>query len=337
MSEETAQIEQTDEQTDDQWLTERLEKGADDAPEPEPEPEAKPEKAESLEEPEPEKPESEVEKASRRGNPRYDPRARMLEATRESAELKRQLKERDQRIAEIEKRLARGAPLQESPDDPAPDPKKYPDTDEGALELIQDRAAWAARAEYRREREAAEKKAADQKAEEARSAGEKERTAYWVEKMEGFEKLKAAELAQNPDFLSGLSENVAGLVPSFVVQSEGQEIGPENVLADQIILAGKHAPALMRYFTEHDDEYQRIAALRAPRDVVREVAIIETRLDAAETVPAKRASQPSKAPPPIKPVQGSPSAADPLEDADNLSDDEYLTRRMKQVRQMERR
>ena len=200
------------------------------------------------------------------------------------------------------------------------------------MKLIEDRSAWAARQEYRRQREAEKKADAEAKTKRQQEERVDARETAFRERMERFMEVRQAELERDPQFLQNLSPEVSGLVPSHVVQVEGGQIGPLNVLADEIIRAREKAPALMRHLTEHPDVLQRIAALEDPRDVVADVAIISTRLDAV-SAPAKRASQPSKAPPPIKPVQGSPSAADPLEDPEKLSDDEYLSLRMKQLRE----
>jgi len=62
------------------------------------------------------------------------------------------------------------------------------------------------------------------------------------------------------------------------------------------------------WFSEHKDEYQRIAALQTPREITREVAKIEGMLTAPAGTPVKPSV--SKAPPPVRPVTGAPHTAE---------------------------
>lgn len=96
---------------------------------------------------------------------------------------------------------------------------------------------------------------------------------------------------------------------------EGEEPSGENWIMNEFLFDPKIAPPLGRYFTEHPDEFQRVAALQTPRDVTHELAVLVTRLEAAtstgeETSSPEPEKTKSKAPPPVTPVRGAPYTDD---------------------------
>lgn len=255
--------------------------------------------------------ESEDKPESKLGKPRHDPRARMLEATRKEAEAKR---ERDAAKAELERlraeyeRLRQGAqppsdlgPPKEGPKDAKPDPANFEDYE----------AYLDARDEYNKRRWTEE--VSEQRKHESALDHQNRILAQHIEVFRSH---------VTEDVVGALSEEVRGLRPEFQLQP-GDVPGPENWIANEIVFSPEHAPALLLHLSEHPDEFQRIAALSNPRAVSREMAKLEARLEAAT---AGASSTPevvkSKAPPPIKPVVGTPyvaaedSAPKPNEDFD---------------------
>ena len=109
---------------------------------------------------------------------------------------------------------------------------------------------------------------------------------------------------------SAFKELVAPLAsqlrPSFLLEP-GEKLAPVHVITDEI-LRSEHAPKMLSYLAEHDDEFQRIASLQTPLAIQREMAKLEGRLEGSAAVTAGASSEPavSKASPPLRPVKGSP-------------------------------
>jgi hypothetical protein len=255
------------------------------------------------------------------GKPRDDPKARMLEATRKESEAKKALAEerrqRDEERAEWKRRLeaiearvngnssGERRPEPRGEHDPEPQEKDF----ETYAEFVKAGARWAARQEYRetqRQRQVYE---------------QAERYAREVENhVQNWHKRVTEAL---PDAVDRIHPALLGLTPSYLLD-QNQQPGPGNWLANEII-ASEHSHGIMLYLTENEDVLQRIATLRTPRDIAREVAKIESRLEAA---PAGTGSRPeaSKAKPPVRPVTGSPNAADPLDVDDETPFEEHVRR-----------
>ena len=91
--------------------------------------------------------------------------------------------------------------------------------------------------------------------------------------------------------------------------------GPLNVMADEIVIS-EQAPGLLTYLSENPQEIQRIATLRTPREIQREMAKLETRVGAAPAVTSPERGV-SKANPPVRTVTGSPHGVTDSEPADD--------------------
>jgi len=117
---------------------------------------------------------------------------------------------------------------------------------------------------------------------------------------------KAAE--SDPEFSDYVAPVLAEIGLPTRLLPKGERPDGRNWIADDLISAPEHAPAVLRYLKEHPDEHQRIAALRSPREVTRELA----RLDRVEAATAGTSStrEVSKAHPPVRPVTGTPHTAD---------------------------
>jgi chemotaxis protein histidine kinase CheA len=294
--------------------------------------EAAKEKVTEKPEPEPEKVETKAEDAEKEAE-KSRSKQRVEEATRAAAEAKRQAaQERQARIA-LEQRLAaleaRSAPPQgqqpqartEAPQRPqaAPDDDPQPKQEdfEDYGEYVEKRARWAARDEHR----------TAQRQSQAHSAAR-----AYVDTIGGVvnkfhERLTTAGNGDRATFMEGISPVVAGLRPSFLLD-EGEQATTHTAIADEIVDSEK-GPQIMRYFTDNPDEFQRIATLRTPRDIAREMAKLEAKLDSATSgnPPSSRppVSKPafSPAPPPVQPVTGMPNIAEGQGYREGMSLDDY--------------
>ena len=269
-------------------------------------------KAETVEEPEPQEAvadeqaqtaETEDKPKTKKGNPRHDPSARVAQATREAAELRRKVAEYEAYIERVE---SLDRQLKRDPNAP-PNKEDFEEFDDYVAALAQH--------------------AADQKFRAARQQWETEQRAAAFEArldhaVSSYSDVVAKHEAKNPGFVEAVADFADALVPSFAIP-DGQPVGPENVLADEI-LSSAHAPALMLYLQEHPEEYEGILDLPSPRMIAREVAKLETRLDAATPVTSSKPES-SKAPPPLRQVKGAPHTADtpPGDDASYEEHERY--------------
>jgi len=259
---------------------------------------------------------AEEAKKDKKGDPRHDPKARVEEATRESAELKRELKrERDERARERSEFNARLEKIERGGNgaEPAAAPARHADEKplekdfEDYGEFVEARSRWAARQEYA---EVERKRTIHQQA--ASFANSVQQT---------FDKFRESALKES--IHERVAPELLDLVPTAMLEPNARP-DQSNVIADEII-ASPVANGLLLYFTEHPEDFQRIATLRTPRDISREMAKLEARLEAAPTATSPRHVA-STAKPPVRPVTGSPNAADPDEVNDDMSFEEHARR-----------
>lgn len=231
---------------------------------------------------------------------------RVEEATRRAAEERRAReraeRERDEYRQRIE-RLERGPTEERQParaavadDDSEPDLDKilaeHDDYNKGLAAYL------AARDDYR------DKQREKQAHVERRVEGIKSRVSTFREKVAA---------AGGAEFLDGLSEDVRSLKPSFSLD-EGERPTGRTFIADSLVLHPEHSTEVMRHLSENPREFQRIAALGSPYAVSFEVGKLVARFEgvtAGESPKNERQeSKPaSKAPAPVRPVTGAPSAA----------------------------
>lgn len=264
------------------------------------EPEAKEETAEEIE-----------ERKSRA-------RERVEQATRDAAEARREVQRLREELERTRREIARPEGKAEPEAAPKQEAKGKPDPEQ--FERYED--YLDARDQYNREQWEAEHKqrqALEQRSQRVNGAMET-----------FFGKLGEAAKA-DPDFHGRTVSFVGELQPSFLVKSG--EIKGLNRLSDEIILS-EHSGKLVDYFSEHRDEYQRLATLQA-REITRAVAKIEARLeDATSGNPSsteRPASKPavSQAPPPVRPVTGVPSTASGGVYREGMSFDEWNAKQRK--------
>jgi hypothetical protein len=286
---------------------------------PEPTEKAEPQEAKADEKDEVESPaiRERIERATRKE----------AEAKREAAAARARAEAAERRIAALEARSAQPTPNQSQARTEAPQrPQAAPDDDpqpkqedfEDYGEYVEKRARWAARDEHRQAQRQAQ----------AHSAAK-----AYVDTIGGVvnkfhERLTSAGNGDRAAFLESINPAIAGLRPSFLLD-EGETATTHTVIADEIVDSEK-GPQLMRYFSDHQDEFQRIATLRTPRDIAREMAKLEAKLDGAtsgnppsQSRPPGRAQAFSPAPPPVQPVTGMPNIAEGQGYREGMSLDDY--------------
>lgn len=247
------------------------------------------------------------------GKPHDDPRARMLDATRKEAEAKRQLAaaRQDQErlaseVAELRAQVEKVTKPAEAAEktDSKPEEKDYAEY----ADFVEARSRWAAKDEYS---QLEQKRAVEQRA--RHYANQVRQT------VESFrENLTKADVSER------IAPEVLDLKPTFTLEAN-QRPGPENVLADEILVSPK-GPDIMLYLSEHPDDLQGILRLGSAREIQRVVAILETRIGAAMPQPVvaqKLGASQAKAP--IKPMAGSVATTDDDLD-DDASFDEHFKR-----------
>lgn len=250
----------------------------------------------------------------------------MLEATRKEAEAKRERDAERYRREAAERRLAeleRGA---------GPKPQDQPQTRQQAPtgtdkpkvedfenyeDFVEARASYAADQRFAKLQRDAH---VQNQARQFYTVISKDMSSY-LEGVAGVPENHPEFVSRYDAALANVDPSVKDVAPSWTVP-EGTRHTPQNVIADEYLIAGKKAPALMMHFTEHPEEYQRILSLPSRTDIQVEVRMLAKSLDAAPTATALQ-PQISRAKPPVRPVAGSPHTADavPGEDA---SFDEHI-------------
>lgn len=254
-----------------------------------------------------------------------DLRERLKETTRAAAEHKRELAaeraERQRLAAELaELKAPKREPVKAEPakaestkSDGAPKQSDYEDYGDFVIAA----AKWAAEDTH---------KARD------KDRSERERTAK-IDKdihewKSGFSTRIQERVKAEPDFLSKLSEDVRALKPIYNAIRDGEPVTAKNYVADRLI-SSKRAPDLALYLSANKGELDRLAALHTTEDVLYEMAKIEATLDSRSSAANTGSSTPSgasKAKPPVKPVTGSPHAADSFDVDDDTPFEEHFKR-----------
>jgi len=290
----------------------------DEHPQEETETEEKPEKEES-----PEEKDAEAKKEAL-GKPRHDPKARMLEATRKEAEAKR---DRDRIKAEKDALQAKHDALQRELE-AARAPKEPQKPAEAPTKPV--------RASYQSDEDYIEAIAAHKAEEKVKEYEAKRETERQIKEYTGTldailgknAKIEKEYAKTDPEYLSKVSDEVKAIAlkPSFALDLH--EIGNnDNVIADELFMADKMAPAIKLHFSENPEDLERIRNLQSFQEVQVEMRLLARTLNgAASTVTVPKGS--SKAKPPVQPVTGSPVASEPDIFGD-IDFDTFAQRRLK--------
>jgi hypothetical protein len=212
------------------------------------------------------------------------------QARREAAALRQQLDALQQGRMAPEMPAPSAPTLPQAP--PAPqaqvgDPPPSEEHYQTYAEFVAATARWSARQQYLELLQHAQAQAEAQQTADIRQT----RASAFAERMQ------AAEQAE-PALLTGLAPEVLDLRPAMSLQP-GESPDGGTAIADAL-LEMEHPQHVMRYLSDHPDDFRRIRALH-PMLAMREVGRIEARLDAASHGSASQPSL-SQAKPPIQPV-----------------------------------
>jgi len=244
--------------------------------------------------------------------PREDPNARISQAIARQREAERRAEAAERRAAELE--AARSQPQVEQPK-PVPDRERYmampnapkEEDYERYSDYTADLSIFIADQRYAEKEQARQQTAAQRGAEQARQAVN-----------ESFiSRIEAAE----PAFLESVSQEVLN-IPTFDSLQPGEPVTAWHAIGEEI-RRSEHVVGLMRFFTQHPDELQRLATL-PPRELTRSMALLESRIGAAPSGPAQLPRVSSQAKPPIRPERGAPLKSD--EGSDDESIEAYIAR-----------
>lgn len=142
-----------------------------------------------------------------------------------------------------------------------------------------------------------------------------------AERYSGFSKRMKDQIEKDPTFMEGVSEYVLNLRP-LSSMADDEPKGPLNALAE-FILRSDVAPALAKYFSERQDELERLQQMD-PFRFGPEIGKIEERLSAGSQT-ATTPVEMSKAKPPVRPVTGGYPIAE-KELSDDASFEDYFKR-----------
>ena len=213
-----------------------------------------------------------------------NPRLRILKATKEAAEAKREAHE----AREALDRYMR----QQKPAEVTKEPQE--EDFETYKEYVKAQSRWEARQEFE-ERTRAQQESY-RKEQIARAADERV-TAF-----------QAQVQAEGEGFLDTVSQDVLNITPDTPLGHS--------------ITSSPMATKLMKHFTEHPDQFRALSSLH-PALVFREIGKIEGKLEGvAVTASAPPRVSVSRAKPPVRPVAGTPNSGD--EDSDSMSFEDFV-------------
>ena len=234
-----------------------------------------------------------------------DPKGRAASRIQNLARAKRELSERlDSERRERESLARQVAELRAKVEPPKPgdkpaqaspaeDPEPKVEDFEVYEEYVKAAGKHSARQEFRRlEQEAAQR---HEEAKEDNAA---------VTLMGHYRQNMAKAVSEDPEVMERIHPSLLNLSPSFLVPPD-RRVGPHNIMADEILLS-QIPHKLLEHFTEHPEDYRRIAASGSPRVIAREFARLEDRLGDATSGTPQPKREVSKAPNPVRPVTGSP-------------------------------
>jgi len=267
-------------------------------------------------------PDQDAEPEKPLGKPRDDPRARMLEATRQAAEAKRErdaIRQEKERLAAEVAQLRAGKP-QEQPQ-PAPQRLEKPvATDFEDYEQYLDARDKYNRQEWQRE--------------QASEQYVRQYVGGLITHVETFEGRLTKALEADPELqervpsVDQVVRNSSHMVPP------GQKYTAFNVVNDEII--SSESPALLLdHLGNNPEEMKKLLALPNRTAIARQVAKIEGRLTGTVVTPSDERpakQEVSHAKPPVRPVSGSPHSAEsaPGEDDSYEAHRAYWGRRDKE-------
>lgn len=267
------------------------------------------------------KPEASTEaapEAPKAAKPRNDPQARIDELTRLRRDAERRAEDAERRARDLEARMTpKPEPPKPAPKaDLEPDPTNLQTYPEGQYDrkFLADQARWAARQELQHV----------QRTQQEHAASTRREQQFHTRAAALRPKIQAA-VAKDPEFLQKIDQRLYTTLPASVL-GPNEPVTFDNFLVEQILDVDDPEAVLLHL--SQPDVYQRLATL-PPAQVIRELVRFDTGHGAASpdrgSAPASKPVT-SQAKPPIRPLDGSPPAADPYEITDDLSVDEHIRR-----------
>lgn len=268
-----------------------------------------------------------------------DLRERLKESTRTAAEAKREAaaeraerQKLEARLADIEAKIA---PKVERPE-PKPAPKGEPKPSD--FDDYGDYVKAAARHEFTEAQRVREEEAAKYQATITSQRQQREVQDFETQRETKFKEVFREAVAADPtlaEVLKRIHPDLQGARTVYGAIKAGEPVQAKHFVADEFI-DSENPIALARYFADHKEEYERLAALKTPKAVMRAMAKVEAKLhstsDAASTGSGVK-DVASKAKTPVKPVTGSPTVGsdEPNEDAPLSAFVQNFNRRMAQA------
>lgn len=248
--------------------------------------------------------EQEEDKAKRHeGQPKFDPRARVQEATRKLADERDRNRALEDRLARLEAR-AGGAPepvAEAAPEKPVPQGFA---TYEEYVEALTD---WKTDEKIKVLTEKAQKRAAIDA-----------QTASTVDKVTRFNERITEATQADPQMLEKVDPEILEMRPTFLLPPN---IPPqaENDIA-QALFVSKHSAALMMHLSQNPTELRELRSLPDTAAVMLAMGALEARVTGQPTPaptpkPAPGPVAVSQAKPPVRPISGSPQRTE--EDVDD--------------------
>lgn len=246
-----------------------------------------------------------------------DARSRVEDATRKLAQERREKESIRAHAAQLEAELAEARAARaprETPKDAAPSRDQFATDEEYLDAALEYRDGKRQHERLSRERSEAQERDFQKRATTFAAAYKK--------------------AAADPEFIEAIGDWVD--VKPITMLEKGESRSFRNVIAETIFRAGDTAPALLRYFAEHDDEVDRLSEL-SPDAYLRAVGKIEAKLESTEgAAPTERPApkvEVSSAKPPVRPVTGSANAVP----ADDLPEDASLDDHIRVMNRLEKR
>jgi hypothetical protein len=253
------------------------------------------------------------------GQPKFDPRARVQEATRKLAEERDRNRALEERLARLEARAQGLAPepgIPQTPPAEEPPPMPVLNNYENHEDWVRDIAAWQAE---RATEKVVAKKLEELKKSEAQQAEIRAQADQALRRVQVFNERIESATAADPQFFDKVDPQLFALRPTFLLPPNQPPLA-ENDLA-QAIVESKRSSELLIHLTAHPEVVQEILALPDSGAVRQAMGALEAMV-AGPPAPAKQpaAEAPmSEAKPPVRPLGGSPQV--PEED---VSDDTPL-------------
>jgi hypothetical protein len=283
--------------------------------------EAKEAKTAPKEEAEPAESEEAQEEAkdSKKGNPRHDATARVAQATRQAADERRRREQVEREAASLRQELERAKrpeprPEPKAEEDPEPTWERYEAQGKAFQEFLKDFRDHGVRTALK----AHEAQRTARERQEAQVRETREFIGTYEKRMNDY-----AEQNGGEEFLANINPEFTNIPPARVLPQAERK--PENYIAEEVI-ESEHAPELWLYFSEHPEEFQRLATLK-PREWFRGIARIEASLNGpkAAATTGNSAAKPvevSKAKPPWQPVKATASGNEStsLEELSQITD-----------------